>query len=107
MSKTPPPCDPSIFQNGTVVMMSHSIPSAKVETWVKSVARKSGQPVDWHFFGGRIRVLALGDLDKVREAIQKALPRFEKLQEKSVRAMFAENFDGLHPNGFKADYALY
>ena len=63
------PCQDDIYKNGTCLFVTHSISSDSIEAWVKQVAKKSGQPVDWHFAGGRARILALGDLDKVKQAI--------------------------------------
>lgn len=67
---TPAPCNQKIYKHGEVVFVTHTIPSNAMEGWVKKVAERSGQPVDWHFFGGRAVVKALGDLVKVNEAIQ-------------------------------------
>jgi len=71
---TPPPCNKDVYANGTMVMMTAGIPSNAMEEWVKKVAEKSGQPVDWHFAGGRACVLALGDLNAVRQAIAELIP---------------------------------
>ena len=80
-------------------MMTHSIPSAKMEEWVKKVAKLSGQPVDWHFVGGRARILALGDLGKVREAIMDLIVVHNDLQKEAV---------GVYSNReFQPDYLLY
>ena len=77
----PAPCDDKIFKNGKCVLITHSIPSNAMEGWVKKVAEKSGQPVDWHFCGGRARVLALGDIDKVHKAIKELMPEHDALQD--------------------------
>jgi len=78
--KTPPPCNKDIYDNGTSVFITHSIPSEDIEKWVKKIAKLSGQPVDWHFFGGRAVVLALGDIQKVKDTIKTLLPEHNELQ---------------------------
>ena len=62
-------------------VFSSLILSNAMEGWVKKVAGKSGQPVDWHFCGGRERVLALGDIAKVNQAIQELMPEHDALQD--------------------------
>ena len=74
------PCNPEIYKNGHMVMMTHSIPSAQLEEWVKKVAAASGQPVDWHFAAGRACILALGDLTKVYAAIADLMDEHNALQ---------------------------
>lgn len=81
---TPPPCDPKIMREGTHVFTTDSISSNRMERWVKEVAAKSGQPVDWHFFGGRAAVRALGDIGKVQSAIQELTPLHNQLREESL-----------------------
>lgn len=78
------PCNDRIYKHGTVVMVTHTIPNNAMEGWVKKVATESGQPVDWHFFGGRACIKALGDLAKVREAIRKLLPEHDILFQKAI-----------------------
>lgn len=81
----PQPCDPEIFQHGTVIFITHTIPSNAMEGWVRKVAEASGQPVDWHFVGGRACVRALGDLQAVRAAIDALLPEHDALYAKAVK----------------------
>ena len=67
----PAPCVPDIFRNGTPILASDTGSvggNVRFERWVQAVAAASGQPVDWHYSGGRAQVLALGDLDRVRQA---------------------------------------
>lgn len=78
---TPPPCDPRIFAEGTTVFVGDTIGSCALEAWVQKVAKESGQPVDWHWAGGRAQVLALGDLDRVREAIERLRPKYDAMHE--------------------------
>lgn len=101
----PPPCDKEIFNNGTLVMMTHSIPSRRLEEWVQQVACLSGQPVDWHFAGGRARILALGDLKKVREAILDLIQDHNARQRKEVMDLREHN-GNTYPD-FVPSYTLY
>lgn len=86
---TAPPCDAEVYDQGTVVFMTHSIPSAAMEEWVKKIAAKSGQRVDWHFFGGRAVVQALGDLDAVEAALAELMPEHDRLQAEAVKSILA------------------
>lgn len=94
--------------------MTHSIGSADVELWVKKVAELSQQPVDWHFCGGRARILALGDTQRVRTAMLELRKEHDDLfyrqykdvysPEVDVRAQFRSPLDALlnsvvHDNG--------
>lgn len=84
---TAPPCDPEIFYNGQVVLVTHTIPSNAMERWVKQVAELSGQRVDWSFFGGRAVVRALGDLERVKAAIQQLMPEHDHLQREACKRL--------------------
>ena len=78
----PQPCNQEICNNGRVVFVTNTIRPQVLEQWVKSVAQKSEQRVDWHFVGGRAVVKTLGDVSKVRIAILELLPEHNRLQEK-------------------------
>lgn len=69
--KTLPDCDQEIFDKGTMVFMTHSMPATSVEAFIKRVREDSGQRVDWHYIAGRARVFALGDPDEVRKSLWK------------------------------------
>jgi hypothetical protein len=45
-----------------------------MERWVQSIAKDSGQRVDWHYFAGRAVVKALGDADAVLTSMQRLGP---------------------------------
>ncbi len=87
---TPPPCNPEIFSEGVEVFVTDTIGSNAVESWVKKVADLSGQPVDWHCAGGRARVLALGDIDKVKLAITALKPEHNQLYTEALRKLGLE-----------------
>lgn len=75
-------CNQEIYKNGIQVFLTHTLRADDVETWVKKISIDSGQKVDWHYFGGRAIILALGDMAKVREAI---------LNNKKIHDDFFEN----------------
>lgn len=82
----PTACDKEIFHNGTHVFLTDSISSNRMERWVKEVAKLSEQRVDWHFFGGRANVLAIGDLDRVHAAIQELMPLHDQLRAETAKS---------------------
>lgn len=84
---TPPPCESDIFKNGECVFVTSTIPSNAMEGWVKHVAEISGQRVDWHFVGGRARVLALGDIEKVKLTIEALMTEHDRLYQKALQRL--------------------
>ena len=82
---TPAPCDPEIFERGECVFTTSTIPSNAMEGWVRQVAARSAQRVDWHTAGGTNRVLALGDIEKVKEAIADMMPEHDRLYNKALQ----------------------
>ena len=83
----PKPCDRRIYEAGTCVLISNTIPSNAMEGWVRKVADLSGQPVDWHFVAGRAVVKAMGDLRKVREALETLKPEHDALYKKAFKSL--------------------
>ncbi len=69
MTTTPAPCDREIFTRGESIC-TFAAAARITEPWVKKVAAESGQRVDWHYSGGRVNVLYLGDYTKVRAAVE-------------------------------------
>lgn len=82
-------CDRKVYQKGAVVLVTDTIPASQVEPWVRKIAQDSEQRVDWHFFAGRIVIKALGDLTRVRAALQKHLPEHDRLREAEIRKIMA------------------
>lgn len=80
----PTPCDPEVYENGEHIFTTHSIPSNAMERWVRRVAERSGQRVDWHFHGGRAVVLVLGDVDKAKAAILDLMPEHDELRRQAI-----------------------
>jgi len=78
-------CDKNIFQNGIVVMVTHTIPALDLEIWVRKIAEESGQQVDWHYVGGRAVIKAIGNIDHIQEVIEKLLPEHDLLYKKAFQ----------------------
>lgn len=98
-------CDPEVYENGTSVFVTHTIRAVDIEVWVQKIAKDSGQKVDWHYSGGRAQILALGDLVKVRAAIQSNRPTHDTLMRQEIQSLklgqLDEYIDGVwHYNGF-------
>jgi hypothetical protein len=74
VSKELPPCDADVFSHGRAIFVTHTVPCAEIENWVRAVAKLSGQRVDWSYYGGRAVVRYLGSELAVREAIEYLLP---------------------------------
>lgn len=89
--RVPPPCDPDIYQRGEVVLVTHSIPSQAIEAWVRCVAVLSGEPVDWHWAGGRAAVRTTGDRGAVEQAITLLKPALDQLLAIATREIRATN----------------
>ena len=81
---TPPPCDPRIYTEGQTVFVGDTLGSNAMERWVQKIAKDSGQPVDWHWSGGRANVLALGDREAVTAALLKHRPEYDRLHAEAV-----------------------
>ena len=67
-------CDKEIWEKGEHVFTLGDMRTSQVETWVRMIARESGERVDWHWFGGRAVVKVIGDHEKVRRVIGNNLP---------------------------------
>ena len=56
---------------GTPVFRMFDVSSARMDAWVGTIRRHSGQPVDWYPVDGHyVEIFALGDIEKVRETIR-------------------------------------
>lgn len=67
-----------VFQNGKPLLFADTYNcSGKegdrdpevFEEWVKKLAAASGQRIDWHYSGGTVQVLYLGDVQKILAAV--------------------------------------
>lgn len=66
-------CDAMVFKHGFGICSFHERADA-TEIWVQTVAKASGERVDWHYSGGMVNVLYLGDYDRVRRAVRRFAP---------------------------------
>jgi hypothetical protein len=76
-------CDSEVFSKGHSVAMLNAC-MHRAEMWVRAVAWESGQRVDWHYTGGVVNVLYLGDHAKVLAAVEKLLPDLERVIPRSL-----------------------
>jgi hypothetical protein len=72
-------CDQEVYEKGTVVMYCPPLPSEKVEAWLEYVRDHSEQKVDWHRLAGRVIVKAIGNLNRVHQAILASRDLFRSL----------------------------
>jgi hypothetical protein len=84
-----PDCDPEIFKDGLAVC-TFAAPAVVTEPWVKRVAADSGQRVDWHYSGGRVNMLYLGDYAKVKASVEKLLPELDAACREHRRAQLTQ-----------------
>ena len=68
-----PKCDRELWEKGEHLATIIDLEPRQIENIVKSVAKKSGQRVDWHYFGGRACIRALGDLNLIGSYLKKEL----------------------------------
>ena len=75
-----PPCDTVIFRNGKLVFKIMGWERYGIEEWTKSIARESGQSVDWYWNSGCdvAYIVAIGDLAMVKKAIKSSLPELNR-----------------------------
>ena len=90
------PCQIEIYEKGTEVFLTHTIATKDIEEWIKKVAKESGQKVDWYYAGGRAFVLALGDIDKVKETLKKLRPEHDELYRKASAQYMGDDYDSSH-----------
>lgn len=67
-------CDREVFNHGTAVFVTHTVPAKEIERFVKAAASLSGQRVDWSYYGGRAVIRCLGDASAVTESIKYLMP---------------------------------
>jgi len=99
-----PRCDDEVFRKGELVLMTHSIPSTNLEQWVNHIAEVSGQRVDWHFAAGRACILALGDVERVRETIEILMSEHDEYQRQEF---LKDNPSALAVEYWKPGYSRY
>jgi len=62
----PDTCDDLVFRKGSCIAVLGGENKQDVERWCREASDYLGFPVDWHYVGGRPRVLALGDTERAR-----------------------------------------
>ena len=61
------PCRDKIYKKGVCVGVFGRFSDDEAERLCQETQRRTGEGVDWHYIGGRVRVLTLGDLGVVTE----------------------------------------
>lgn len=95
-------CDREVFEKGQGICIFHAS-TAVTEPWVQKVAAESGQRVDWHYSGGWVNMLYLGDYERVRAAVEKLKPELEAAAKECHRGWGLSGFQILPP----ASHGLY
>jgi len=90
----PTPCDREIFKDGLGICALDA-GRWQAEEWVRKVAQKSGQRVDWHYSGGRANVLYIGDYDRVLAAVNALRGELDG----SILAIYERGAHGLYRRG--------
>lgn len=67
--QVPPPCNEEVFRDGISLMLCVTESAMSFDEWIKDIATRSGQRVDWHYVAGRAHVLYIGDRNAITEAI--------------------------------------
>lgn len=62
-------CNKEIYEKGQYVGTVTGADAFTIEAFVKCVAEATGVRMDWHYVGGRGRVLAIGDVEKARRGL--------------------------------------
>jgi hypothetical protein len=76
--------DKEVYESGAPVLLYHSVTPGRMEEWVRKIAVQTGQRIDWHYFGGRIVVKAMGDIELVKKTIDANMTELVALQEASL-----------------------
>ncbi|MFW6047141.1 MAG: hypothetical protein ACOCP4_05095 [Candidatus Woesearchaeota archaeon] len=72
-----PNCDKELWRRGEHIATVIDLEPETIEDIVKTAAKSSGQRIDWHYFGGRACIRAMGDLNSAREYLQQGLEPYE------------------------------
>lgn len=60
-------CDDEVGEKGQLLLTVHGW-AKDIEPWVRKVADRSGQRVDWYYLGSVAHVLVLGDVEAAARA---------------------------------------
>jgi hypothetical protein len=70
-----PPCNTDLYEDGVCIAMYATYGSNHFNLLIEKVANESGRKVDWHYFGGRARVLTMAeDIDIVSPILDRIVP---------------------------------
>lgn len=72
-------CDPEIYNWGEHIFTVTGTTTHNIEAWVKRVAERSGQRVDWNNYNNCAHVKVLGDRAKARQAIEELLSELHRV----------------------------
>lgn len=84
----PDKIDPEILSKGTRLLTFCAAQAwpQDIERWVQSVAKRTGEKVDWSCSGwsldesdNNVNIIGLGDLDKITNAMKELLPSLNEL----------------------------
>ncbi len=70
-------CPHDIWERGRLVVMLANPRANVIEAWVKAVSKVSGERANWHFAGGRARVLTLEPIGIVDQVAHDLFPALE------------------------------
>ena len=87
-------CNQKVFKDGSTVALLDAR-ADPAEAWVTEVAKRSNQPVDWHYSGGIVNVLFLGDRQKVINAIR-SMPEQSGVR---VMSVYSDKVNGPYREG--------
>jgi len=82
--------DEDIFKHGEIICTTNTIAKDAMNDWVRKVANKSGQQVDWYLRRDHIHIVAMGDLEVVRSTIRELTPEHDGLYRKAVARIVGE-----------------
>lgn len=91
------PCDSKIFKKGKSIAALDAGSNA-AEKWVQEVAKKANAKIDWHYSGGVVNVLYLGN-NKVRARIEEAINNLESSLDGQILKIFEPDASGLYRKG--------
>lgn len=68
----PDRCNQNVFDNGVSIAILGE-EKATLNQWCQEASKRHGQPIDWHYCGGRANVLALGDPNRAAEILREVM----------------------------------
>jgi len=66
-------CDQRIYDKGACIAVLGDVEKDDVERWCRETSRRLGALVDWHYMGGRPRVLTLGNATRADAIFQQVM----------------------------------